>query len=183
MKRLISLILALALALSVVSTAFAAGSTFTTAYFSRELPDGWEYDTDKEGIEEAEGEEYLGLFGSTEDVGLIAMAYMAYYEELKDMSLWNSSDAEIKEYADWILELFEDDDPVLLDTVMAGSIPFVMFKASDEFGDYLYAETVTNGYVIEFEVYIADFDGNVFPMKDADIEQFKTILTTFKPIS
>ncbi len=115
---------------------------------------------------------------------MIVEAYLVFYEELKDVSLWNYSDAELKDYTDSLLEEFEDDDPKYLDTVMVGQIPFVLIKATDEDGEYLYADTMTNGYAIELCAYVTDEDAEtMYPITEKHIEQFKSILATFQPVS
>ena len=76
-----------------------------------------------------------------------------------------------------------DDDPELIGIVYAGSIPFILLKGEDEDGEYLYVETCTNGYVIEFDVYVVDADFDQYAIKDKYIEQFKSILATFLPVT
>ena len=158
MKRLLSLVFALALALSAVCCAVAAEKTFKTAYFTITLPSGWDFNTDDACVDE-DGDEYLGFFGEDKSIGLIVGAYKIYYEDLTDISLWNSSEAELKEYADSVMYDFADEDPEYLGIVMAGRIPFVLIKATDEDGEYLYADTMTNGYAIEFQAYVMGPDG------------------------
>ena len=180
MKKLTAIVLSLLLTLSIVS-AMAGGVTFTTKYFTLELPEGWE--TDTSDLQSEENLEDLGLlYCSTEDKILAVEAFMTYYEDLKDLKLWEADDDTLKEYAGLILEDFSEDNPVFLDIVKAGSIPFVLVKATDEDGDYLYADTITNGYAIVFMAYAMGADGEtVIPLTDEYIEEFKTILNTFKP--
>ena len=92
MKRLISL-LAAAVLLLTAACAAADGVKFSTTYFTMELPEGWEIDT--EDLEKEEGEESLGFFGESSDIGLGGAAYLVYYEELKDFALWNASEDEV----------------------------------------------------------------------------------------
>ena len=185
MKRTISLFFALVLALSAVCCVTSAEETFKTPYFALTLPDGWLIDTSEADTAVDEyGEQFLGVFGDDEAIGMIVEAYLVFYEELKDVSLWNYSDAELKDYTDSLLEEFEDDDPKYLDTVMVGQIPFVLIKATDEDGEYLYADTMTNGYAIELCAYVTDEDAEtMYPITEKHIEQFKSILATFQPVS
>ena len=178
MKKITALVLATLLTLSMIGGALA--DTFTTKYFTLELPEGWEIDMDDLEDESEEGMEALGFFGGPEDVTLVAGAYLVYYEELKDFSSWNASEDEIEEYKEIILEEFEEDRPEYIGTVMAGSIPFILIRCEDEETEYLYADTVTNGNVIQFEAFMVD-EENFQPLTDEAIEQFKTILATFKP--
>ena len=184
MKRLISLALTLALVLSAVCCAAAEGVVFRTDYFTVTLPDGWEADTDTSGFEQYDDYQYLGCFLAPDDIGMIAGAYLAYYEDWSDFSLWNADEASIQDYVDVILEDLEDDSPEFLGLVYAGSIPFVLIRAADDYGDYLYAETMTNGYAIQFDGYVTDLDGIVqYPLSEEDIEVFRSILISFQPVT
>ncbi len=200
MKRFLTMITAAVLLLTGVCTAMADGVTFSTKYFTLQLPDGWETETAPESTEEDEEEdpddaldpemdqeseqaqETLGFFGEPSDEGLVAAAYLVYYKEMKDVKLWDASEEELKEYTDGLLKDLEDVKPELIGVVKADKVPLVLIKGSDEDGEFLYADTVTNGYAIEFEFYISDAEGEKqLPFTDAQIEQVKTILATFKP--
>lgn len=181
MKKLTAIALSLLLTLSIVS-ALAGGVTFTTKYFTLELPEGWEIDTSDLQSDAESNLEDLGLFYSTEGKGLAVESFLIYYEDLKDLKLWDADEDTLKEYAGLVMEDFSDDNPVFLDILKAGSVPFVLLKATDEEGDYLYADTITNGYAIVFMAYIVDADGEtILPLTDESVEEFKTILNTFKP--
>lgn len=183
MKRIISLVFALVLALSAVCGAYAAEKTFKTAYFTLKLPNGWDFDTDDAEVYE-DGDEYLGVFGEDKDVGIVVLTYKMYYEDYKDVSLWNADKAEMDEYIEDLLYQFEDDDPEYIGTVMAGKIPFVLIKGMDEEGEYLYAETMTNGHAIIFDCYVLDEEGETqFPFTQEYIDQIKSVLETFQPVS
>ena len=182
MKRLFSLILASVLLLA-AACAVGEGVTLTTKYFTMQLPEGWL--TETEDLEQEEGMEVLGYFGEDQDIGFFAIAILEYFEDLKDISLWNSDAEELEAYKQAILEDYADDNPVYLDTVMAGQIPIILIKATDEDGEYLYADTMANGYAIEFQGCIMDNtdDTTTYPLSDAMIEQFKEILSTFVPVT
>lgn len=183
MKRIVSLVFALVLALSAVCGAAADEKTFNTAYFTLKLPNGWDYDNEDTEVYEG-GDEYLGLFGEDKDIGIIVFTYKMYYEDFKDVSLWNADKAEMDEYIETLMYEFSDDNPEYLGTVMAGKIPFVLIKGTDEDGEYLYAETMTNGHAIIFDCYVFDEDGeNQFPFTQEYVDQIKSILATFLPVS
>lgn len=182
MKRLISLSLALLLVLSACCAL--AEVEFTTKYFTIPLPDGWKADTDTSDVKQDEDSEFLGIFYEDKVKGLVVEAYLVYYEELKNVSLWNSDFADMPDYFNDVMKAFEDENPENLGIVKAGSIPFVLIKATDKDGEYLYAETVTNGYAIQFAAYVTDEKAQEsFPLQDADIAQFKAILEAFKPVT
>ena len=185
MKRLLGVMVAVILVLSAVCAA-AEGVTFTTNYFTLQLPDGWE--TDFEDLEKEDNEEELGYFADPANVGLACGVYLVYYEDLKDISLFNLDEETIQDYVDAILEEMEDGKPEYLGTVTASPspdlkpIPLVLFKVTDEDGEFIYADTITNGYSIQFEFFIMDMDGDtMYPFTDAHIEQIKSILETLQP--
>ena len=179
MKRFFILMTAAVLFLSIACAA--AAETFSTNYFSLELPEDWEIDTTD--LEKKEGEESLGFFGGKVGDGLLlGGAYLVYYEDLKDFALWNSSEEELKEYTDILLEEFADANPEMIGTVTVGKIPLVLIRGADKDGEFVYADTVTNGYSIQFEFYAMDSDGEKdLPLTDEHIKQIETILASFKP--
>lgn len=180
MKRLVSFILVVALVLSAVCAAAAEGVTFTTEYFTLQLPDNWVVET--EDLESSEEEECLGLFAEDVSVGLVGGAYLVFYEDLKEVSLWSLSEEELQVYAESVLDDYADCNPELIGIVMAGRIPLVLIKGADETGDFLYADTMTNGYAIEFNFFVIDDEsGDFLPIGEEEIEQVKTILATFQP--
>ena len=183
MKRLFDWMVAVILILSAVCGAMAEGETFKTPYFTMQLPDGWV--TDYEDLQKEEGMECLGYFGENADIGFVACAYLVYYEGLKDLALWSSDAEEIQAYIEATLEDLADDNPVYLDTVMAGKIPIVLVKATDKDGEYLYADTMTNGYAIQIRAFVIDDseEEKIYPLTEENIEQFKTILATFQPVT
>ncbi len=182
MKRSFCLLLALVLALPALLCAGAEENTFSTPYYTLTLPPDWIIDM--EDLESGDGYEYLGCFYAPDEVGLAVFAYLEYYEDLKDISLWNADEAFLNDYAESVLEDLEDDDPELIGTVMANTIPFVLVKGTDKDGDYLYADTMTNGYAIEFECYVLDeFSEKQYPVTEKHIRQLTDILATFLPLT
>ena len=180
MKKITALFLAILLTLSLAGGAFAAGETFTTRYFTLELPEGWIANTEDLEDESEDGPKTLGYFSGPEEISLEAAAFLTYFDELQDFSSWSASEEEIEEYKELMMEVLEEDNPEFLGTLTAGSIPFILIRCTDEEGDYLYADTVTNGNAIQFEAYMTDGEDD-YPLTDEAIEQFKTILATFKP--
>ena len=182
MKRFIILVLAIAVFTAAFATA--EGVEFRTAYFTLQLPEGWETSTDMDDMEETEGVEWLGLFADSADIGLVGIAYLVHYENLEDISLWNADDETMEAYKEAILEDFEDDDPELIGTVMAGKIPLIVVRAADEDGEYIYADTMTNGYAIQFRFMVTDPEGEEqYPVTDGYLAQIEEILATFTPVT
>ena len=180
MKKTAILLAAVLLTLSFACSALADGTTFTTKYFTLELPEGWTIDTEELNAESEENVEALGYLDAPGEVSLDIGCFLVYYEDLKDLALWSASEEDLKAYADTIMEEFADARPEYLGNIMAGSVPFVLIKCTDEEGEFLYADTLTNGYSIQFEVSMMD-DEKYYPLTDEAVEEFKTILSTFKP--
>lgn len=181
MKKISTLFVAILLALSLTCGALAAGVTFTTKYFTLDLPENWIVDTEKLEDLSEQGIELLGYFSGPKDIDLTVSACLIYYDDLKDISLWNAGEQDIEAYKDSILEDFADEQPEFLEIITVNNVPFVLVRCTDEDGTYVYADTITNGYSIQFQVYLAD-EENFHPITDEAIEQFKTILATFKPV-
>ncbi|MBQ3278756.1 MAG: hypothetical protein IJG94_06305 [Clostridia bacterium] len=180
MKRITGLLLALALVLAMAVGALADGVTFSTKYFTLTLPQGWEIET--EVMETEDGMEDLGCVASPEEPGLVIESFLLYDEDAKDKSLWNASEEELKAYAQEVMETYADDKPEYIGTIKAGNIPFVLIRCDDSESEYIYADTLTNGYYIMFMAYSAD--ANKFhPLTADQVEQFKSILATFVPVT
>ena len=184
MKRMISLFFALVFVLSAVYCAASAEETFTTPYFTMTLPNGWIIDTtEADKAVDEDGMQDLGIVYEDKDVALVVEAGLILYDEWKDFSLWNASEAEVQDYVDTVMEDFADDDPTCLGIVKAGQIPFVLIHGTDEDGEYLYADTMTNGYAVILYAYVEDERENLRPLTERYIELFKSILATFQPVS
>lgn len=181
MKRAFTLLLtALLLALPACAAMAEAGQTFSTDYYSLTVPQDWQIDTSN--LEKEENFQLLGDLLSPDDPGLVIEAGLAHYGEMSDVSLWNADETAMQEYIDVVLEELEDDRPEYAETLNIGGIPFIVIKAEGEDGPYAYIDTMTNGYAVIFYAYVAGTDDDaLLPMSDADWEQVKAILATFKP--
>ncbi len=182
MKRWICAAAAVMLVLFTACIAAAEGVTFTTKYFTMQFPEGWE--TDTEDLTQEDGVEELGYFEEQAAYGLSGGAFLVYYEELKDIRLFDAGEEELQAYIDALLEEFEEDHPVYLDTLMAGQIPLVMLRCTDKDGEYIHVDTMTNGYAIEIQFYVMsddEKDMKTYPVTDRQIEQIKSVLATFRP--
>ncbi len=182
MKKILALMAATLLVLFVICSAMADGVTFTTEYFTLELPEDWIIYTDGLEVDKEEGYEELGFFYPPDEKGIIVGAAKVYYEELNDLSLWNASEEKFEEYKEMILDEYADEKPEYIETFMVDRLPFILFRCTDEDGTYLYADTIANGHSFQFTVYEADED-SIYPVTDEDIALFKTILATFKPVT
>ena len=180
MKHYLSVLLAAALVLS--AAAALADVTFENAYYTLNLPDGWEIDTTDADTDAAGGSGYLGMLYAPDAIGLTIDAYVIANEDLAGQTLRDADAETVQAYADALIEDYAGNWPESLGTVQAGGVPFVVIRATDDTGEFLYAETVIDGRVIEFIAYISGEDGTLFySLTGEAAEQFKSILATFVP--
>ncbi len=180
MKRLLSLVIALLLALSAVSFALAEETTLETPYYTLTLPDGWDYDTSEAEAFDQDSE-FLGYFSQNQANGLFVESYVIRYNDMLTISLADFNEEELQDYASVTMEDFADGEPVDLGVALAGNIPFILIKASDEAGEYLYADTMIAGSNFQFIAYTQNVEENVLPITDEQVEAFKAVLATFVP--
>lgn len=182
MKKLLSLMLVLVLSLGVASSALAASVTFDTPYYTLTLPDNWEiYESDPE--KDTETLKRLGYLSSpeTQHYWWVETA-IHYLENWKDVSLFNADQETLQRYLDATLNDFTDVNGEFLGWFYAGDIPFVLIKCRDDDGDYIYADTMTNGYCILFYAYIKDTGSSkTYDLSDSDIALMRGIFETFQP--
>ena len=179
MKKTLSLILILSVLLTAAWAAADDSVLFENEYYTLTLPGNWRIDLDdvkKEGTFED-----LGFMYAREDDGLAIEAGLEYYERLDGISLWDADEEDFQAYVDMILEEFAEDGAYVLDPVYASAIPFIIIRCEDDDGEYFYAETVTNGYVLSFYAYALDWDSNYLPLKNKHLDTFREILGTFQP--
>ncbi len=71
------------------------------------------------------------------------------------LSLQTADEAQRQAYLADVLDAFADEDATYLETIAAGEagVPFYVFHLEDEEGPCLMAETVVNGYAIDFFAY------------------------------
>ncbi|MBR0465013.1 MAG: hypothetical protein IJJ23_11660 [Clostridia bacterium] len=188
MKRLLIWIMTLVIGLSGMSGALAEPLTLTfeTPYFTLMLPEDWEiYDPDPEDNGSGENIWDLGFVSSPDEDYYIIEAAMQYLEDWKDTSLWDADEEQLEEYIDITMHDFEDKDGQFIDLFYAGNIPFIMLEyTSQDRGDTLYADTMTNGYVIMFYIFKTSLDTDkYYDLTEEDIAQVTRILETFRPLS
>ena len=183
MKRILLLAACAAILCALMAGASAEALTvaFETPYYTMMLPEGWEiYEPDT--ADDTDTFISLGNFSSPEDRFIWAECYLNYLEDWKDTSLWNATDEELEEYIDVTLKDFEADNPQYLGIVEAGRIPFVLFKGTDQYGEYLYVDTMTNGCAVLFYIYRSELGTDAsFPLSDEDVETLTKIFESFKP--
>ena len=65
-----------------------------------------------------------------------------------------------------------------IETVDAGEIPFGLFRMNDENGPYLLAETIANGWCIDFYAY---YDQDA-PVDEALVQALRSVVRTYRPM-
>ena len=178
MKKLTSLLFALVFALAGICSAAAEGVVFTNDYFTLTLPENWIIDT--ENLTSSEETQELGHFYDSGEVGLLVSAYLVRLEDTEDQPVWSAETGIAQEYVDLVLADFEDSHPEYLGTFLAGEVPFLLIKGGDDYGEFLYAETVLNGMAFEFEAYVTDEDGAQYPVTEEYVAQLRAILESFQ---
>lgn len=96
-------------------------------------------------------------------------------------SLPGANEAVLAAYVDDMLDVYSDENAALVTSVKAGSqgIPFYIFSYTNEDGPYLMAETVLNGYALQFMTYYNDAD---LPVDDRLTQSLITLLDTFESV-
>ena len=181
MKKILSLILILAVLFTAAWAEPVGGILFETGWYTLTLPGNWKIDLDDISESETGSFEDLGFMYAMEDDGLAIEASKEYYESLEGISLWDVTDEDFRAYMDMLLEEFADDGAFAYDPVYAGEIPFVLIHREDEEGEFYYAETVADGYVLSFYAYALDWDSNYLPLQAKHLETFREILGSFQP--
>ena len=183
MKRLACALLSMLLLLALGGCACAEPLTqqFKTDYYSLSLPENWIIDD--EDLEKGRNYEDLGAAYAPELIGLVIEAALVHYENMSDVSLWRADEDELQAYIDDVLADYRDDSPEYVKTLWVDGIPFVVIRAEDEDGPYLYADTMTNGYALEFYGYVA-MSGikKTLNISDESFALFEQILSSFKPV-
>lgn len=98
----------------------------------------------------------------------------------EDFSTQGADEAARQLYLDDLYASFDDQSIKLLTTVTAGEskAPFYVFSYENEDGPYLMAETVVNGYGIDFMAYYNDSEK---PVDDALLNALLELVDTYAP--
>ncbi len=185
MKRIIALVLAV-LCIPCAALAEQYVNSFKgTPVFSIEYnPNDFELDDLAFEHENTASYEWCFMMYSEKYFIYCEMEYVPGYEKF---SLFSATEEEIKEYVDMLCEANSEYDAEYSETYKitvtngkkSAVLPFVILHMNDsEFGETYYAETVSNGCAIYFEIY----DDN--PKRpSADKKQILlSLLDTFAPI-
>ncbi len=105
---------------------------------------------------------------------------MEYMPEFEGVTLYTASEATYAQYVDATLDLFSDYHIQLLDTITVSeqNIPFYIYSKEDADGAYITAETIVNGWAIQFSTYhneSGEMDASLLTV-------VQEIVSTFKPV-
>ena len=154
---------------------------FTTKHFTLGLPVDWLISAD--GLEQSEDSWELGYLYRSGDTLLCIASQLDYYSDWADVSLWRNDPDDMDEYVASLLKQLDEYGASVMETVEVGRIPFVILECTMDGCLMYYAETMTNGYAVSFQLYAMDDD--TYESRDVtreDYELFVRILDSFEPI-
>ncbi|MBE5793067.1 MAG: hypothetical protein E7323_00095 [Clostridiales bacterium] len=179
MKRFLALLLCVlmcAACCSALAVEYNANNIFTITY------DENAYAIDNSTYLEENTNEYIWMFMLYNEASdAVVDVAMEALPEFADLSLFSATAEERNSYVDATLEIFADANIKLLDTITVSDIqiPFYIYALEDENGAYLTAETVVNGWAINFSTYhMATSDAD-----DALLNVLEEIVKTFQPVT
>lgn len=151
-----------------VADEYTAAGLFTITY------DGESYLLDNATYQGDMTDTYRWLFllysdGMLIDVGIEALPGH------EGLTLYTATEAERQSHLD---EFLRDESVVYLETLEPSGIPFHIFRLEDDEGPYLLAETVVQGYAIDFCAY---YDDHTHPAGEALLSALKDVVETFAP--
>ena len=175
--------IALIALLLLTGTAFAATLTIPDI-LTLEYPDNW----DNYGPDDEDDEENvyynLGFVCGTGARDLNVSIDLYYFPEYADLRLFELEEPDIMDFTDRLMEDYTDPRFMEIRWVGAHRIPFVIMEATDSYGPYYIAETLTNGwdlcitgYAFSDESYDAARE-----LTDDDLETFLAIVDSIVPI-
>ena len=181
MTRRICILLTALLLLS--GTSFAATLTVPDV-LTLTYPDDWE-DYGPDDRDDVKDEYYnLGFICGTGDSDLNVSIDLYYFPEYADLRLFELNEQDAQDYADMLMEDYENASLLEIRRVGTHAIPFAILEAEDSYGLCYYAETLTNGWDLCISAY-AYADSNydaARPLTEADLELFLEIVDSVVPI-
>lgn len=178
-RKLLSLFLCLVLCAFICSASaaeYSANGIFTITY------DENAYAFNNSAYLEENTSTYIWLFmlyHQAEDV--VVDVDMEYIPEFEDLTLFSATTGERSNYVNATLDAFTDQDIKLMDTftVSGMNIPFYVYSMTDEVGVHLTAETIVDGWAINFSTYHMD----TTEADDALLNVLEEIVTSFVPVT
>ena len=178
-QKLISLLLCLVLCVTAGTAAaveYNAGSVFTITY------DENAYAFDNTAYLEENTNEYIWMFMLYQlEKDVVVDVSMELVPEFAELSLLSATAEERSAYVNATLDSFSDAGIKLVDTITVSDldIPFYVYALEDENGDYLTAETIVNGWAINFSTYHM----NTAEADDALLNVLEEIVSSFVPVT
>lgn len=179
MKKFLALLLCVlmcAASCSALAVEYNANNIFTVTY------DENTYAIDNSSYLEENTSEYIWLFMLyNEGADAVVDVAMEALPEFAGLSLFSATAEERNGYVEATLDIFSDAGIKLLDTITVSDlqIPFYIYSLEDENGAYITAETVVNGWAINFSTYhMATSEAD-----DALLNVLEEVVTTFQPVT
>ena len=179
MKKFIALLLCVlmcAASCSALAVEYNANNIFTITY------DENTYAIDNSSYLEENTSEYIWMFMLyNEQADAVVDVAMEALPEFAGLSLFSATAEERNAYVEATLDIFSDANIKLLDTITVSDLqlPFYIYSLEDENGAYLTAETLVNGWAINFSTYhMATSDAD-----SALLNVLEEIVTTFQPVT
>ena len=179
MKKFLALLLCVLMctaSFTALAAEYKAGNIFTITY------DENAYVIDNSTYLEENTSDYIWLFMLYNEANdTVVDVAMEALPEFAELSLLSATAEERNGYVEATLDIFSDASIKLLDTITVSdmSIPFYIYSLEDENGAYLTAETVVNGWAINFSAYHME-------SAEADIALLNVlaeVVKTFQPVT
>ena len=171
-------------ALLLLSGAATAATLTVPDVLTLTYPDGWD-DYGADDRDDVKDEYYnLGFICGPGDTDLNVSIDLFYFPEYADLRLFELDEQATLDYADMLIEEYENATLLEIRRVGAQEIPFAILEAEDAYGPCYYAETLTNCWDLCLSAYAyADSSYDTARLLSrAELEVFLGIVDSIVPI-
>ena len=106
-------------------------------------------------------------------------AYISEVQSLPGFTLYGADEVGVQTYADEAMRILDGQTPVLLKVITPESgVPFYLYHLENDYGAYLFAETIVDGKTVNFIAYFADRT----PPDDMLQEQLEAVVNSYVPV-
>ena len=152
MKKLTAMLLLSMIAL--LLTAAAADTYTVDGYYTIEYPDSLTVDDTTYLYENNEWVMWMFLLQGED---FVIDAYISVVQSLPGFTLFGADEEGVQAYAEEAMRILEGQNPELLEIIIPESgVPFYEYHLENEYGAYLFAETIVDGKTVNFIAYYAD---------------------------
>ena len=174
----------LLLALLLLSGTALASTLTVPDVLTLTYPDGWE-DYGADDRDDVKDEYYnLGFICGPGDTDLNVSIDLYYFPEYADLRLFELNEQDAQDYADMLVEEYENATLLEIRRVGEHGIPFVILQTEDGYGPCYIAETLTNGWVLCLSAYAytdSDYE-TARLLSRAELEVFLGVVDSIVPI-